>query len=236
MSFIHRMSHWSLIECSQSMRSFYISIKISAPIILHECLCFYNCWFFSLIFSFFLSRKRNKRRTEGKKRMRKKNIKKILLLFSFNFWRLGLPENTLEWIAGIIFSRCWISTSVWFMLAGTFVKLCVVMMYFPSTYSTKMMMIRSISVALILLLNGSGCHGSKKWRKKKDIINIVIITWTREKPSEKKNNSDITVIWVSNWFKWASLFKISSLIWQFPTNKRTISLFCCFLFDVFNNC
>ena len=59
--------------------------------------------------------------------------------------------------------------------------------------------------------------------------------WPSEKSSQK-NNSDITVIWVSKWFKWANLFKISSLMSQFPTNKRTLSLFCCFLFAVFNNC
>ena len=59
--------------------------------------------------------------------------------------------------------------------------------------------------------------------------------WTSEKPSQK-NKSDITVIWVSDWFKWIDLFKISSLMSQFSTNKRTLSVFCCFLFAVFNNC
>ena len=47
---------------------------------------------------------------------------------------------------------------------------------------------------------------------------VVIITWPREKPSEK-NKSDITVIWFCNWFKWANLSKISTLMSQFSTNK-----------------
>ena len=66
------------------------------------------------------------------------------------------------------------------------------------------------------------------------LIIVVIIMWSREKPSEKEN-SDITVIWVCDWFKWANLFKISSLMSQFLTNQRALSLFCCFLFAVFNN-
>ena len=66
-------------------------------------------------------------------------------------------------------------------------------------------------------------------------IIVVIIMRPREKPWEK-NNSDNAVIWVSNWFKWANLFKISSLMSQFSTNKRTLSMFCCFLFAVFKNC
>ena len=32
------------------------------------------------------------------------------------------------------------------------------------------------------------------------------------------------------------LCKISSMMSQFSTNKRTISVFCCYLFAVFNNC
>ena len=67
------------------------------------------------------------------------------------------------------------------------------------------------------------------------IIIVVIITWPSEKPSQKKN-SDITVIWASYWFKWANLFKISSMVSQFSTNERTSSVLCCFLFAVFNNC
>ena len=66
-------------------------------------------------------------------------------------------------------------------------------------------------------------------------IIVVIMTWPREKPSEK-NNFDITVIWFSNWFKWANLLKISSLKSQFSTNKRTLSAFCCLLFAVFIKC
>ena len=59
--------------------------------------------------------------------------------------------------------------------------------------------------------------------------------WTSEKPSQK-NKSDITVIWVSDWLKWVDLLKISSLMSQFSTDERTLSMFCCFLFAVFNNC
>ena len=65
------------------------------------------------------------------------------------------------------------------------------------------------------------------------LISVVIISWTSEKPSQKK--SDITVIWVSDWLKWVNLFKISSLESQFSTNRRTLSVFCCFLFAIFNN-
>ena len=39
-----------------------------------------------------------------------------------------------------------------------------------------------------------------------------------------------------NWFKWANLLKISSLMSQCSTNERTLSVFCCFLFAVFINC
>ena len=67
------------------------------------------------------------------------------------------------------------------------------------------------------------------------IIIVVIIMCTSEKHSQN-NNSDITVIWVSDWFKWANLFKISSSMSQFSTNKRTLSVICCFLFAVFNIC
>ena len=75
----------------------------------------------------------------------------------------------------------------------------------------------------------------RNWHKHDwPFIIVVIITWTSEKPSQK-NNSDITVIWVSDWFKWVDLFKISSLMSQFSTNKRTLSVFCCFLFAVFSN-
>ena len=42
----------------------------------------------------------------------------------------------------------------------------------------------------------------KQWNKRHEVIIIVvIITWKREKPSEK-NNSDITVIRASDSFKW----------------------------------
>ena len=64
---------------------------------------------------------------------------------------------------------------------------------------------------------------------------VVIIMRTSEK-SWQKDKSDITVIWVSDWFKWIDLLKISSLMSQFSINKRTLSVFCCFLFAVFNNC
>ena len=64
------------------------------------------------------------------------------------------------------------------------------------------------------------------------LIIVVIITWPSEKPPQK-SNSDITVIWVSDWFKWLNLFKISSLMSEFSTNKSIIIyvlLFsvCCF--------
>ena len=52
------------------------------------------------------------------------------------------------------------------------------------------------------------------------IIIVVIITWPTEKPSQK-NNYDITVFRVTDWLKWLNLFKISSLMSQFSTNKRT---------------
>ena len=52
------------------------------------------------------------------------------------------------------------------------------------------------------------------------VITVVIITWPTEKPSQK-NNSDIKVFRVTDWLKWFNLFKISSLMSQFLTNKRT---------------
>ena len=52
------------------------------------------------------------------------------------------------------------------------------------------------------------------------LIIIVIITWPTEKLPQK-NNSDITVFRVTDWLKWLNLFKISSLMSQFSTNKRT---------------
>ena len=67
------------------------------------------------------------------------------------------------------------------------------------------------------------------------VIMVVIFMWTSEKPSQK-SNPDITVIWVSDWFKWVDLFKILGLMSQFSTNKRTLSEFCCFLLAVFNDC
>ena len=74
------------------------------------------------------------------------------------------------------------------------------------------------------------------------IIIVVIITWPREKPSEKKN-SDITVIWVSDWFKWVNFMQnlehdvtVSYMMSQLASNERQVSVFCCLLFAVFNNC
>ena len=73
------------------------------------------------------------------------------------------------------------------------------------------------------------------------IIIVVIITKTSEKPSQKiinkknndnDNNSYITFIWASDWSKWVDLLKISNLMSQFSTNKRTLSVFCYFLFAV----
>ena len=71
-------------------------------------------------------------------------------------------------------------------------------------------------------------------------IHLVLIIdeinmWTTKKPSQK-NNSDIIVMRVSDWLKWLDLFKISSLMSQFSTNQRTLSVFCCFLFAVLDNC
>ena len=39
-----------------------------------------------------------------------------------------------------------------------------------------------------------------------NIIIDVIIMWPSEKPSQK-NNSDIAVIWASDWFKWVNLMQ-----------------------------
>ena len=52
-----------------------------------------------------------------------------------------------------------------------------------------------------------------------------------EKPLQK-SQSDITVIWVRDWFKWVDLFKISSLMSQFSTNKRIFSEFCYLRFSI----
>ena len=71
-----------------------------------------------------------------------------------------------------------------------------------------------------LLRQPSGRFRSVKNMIQINFIIVVIITWTTEKPSQK-NNSDITNIWVSDWFKWLNLFKISSVMSEFSTNKRT---------------
>ena len=66
-------------------------------------------------------------------------------------------------------------------------------------------------------------------------IIVVISTWTRQRcqlPNERYTHKSQLLI-CSNGLK---LFKISSLMSQFSTNKRTLSVFCCFLFAVFNNC
>ena len=74
------------------------------------------------------------------------------------------------------------------------------------------------------------------------IIIVVIIMWTSEKPSQK-NNSDFTVIWVSDWFKWVNFMQnpehdvtVSYTVSQLASNERHLSVFCCFLFAVFNDC
>ena len=67
------------------------------------------------------------------------------------------------------------------------------------------------------------------------IIIVVITTWPREKPSEKNNSvSQLSGSVIGS--NGLCLCKISSLISQFSTNQRTLSVFCCFLFAVFNNC
>ena len=67
------------------------------------------------------------------------------------------------------------------------------------------------------------------------IIIVVIITWPTEKPSKKKN-SDITVFRVSDSFKWLMFMQNFEHGVTVSTNKRTMSVFCCYLFAVFNNC
>ena len=71
-----------------------------------------------------------------------------------------------------------------------------------------------------------------------ECINIVvIITWPSEKPSQKKKQtlkSQLSGPLIRS--NGLCLWKISSLLSQFSINQRTFSLFCCFLFAVFNNC
>ena len=82
--------------------------------------------------------------------------------------------------------------------------------------------------------NSYGCQ------KKGDLLPnllliVVIITWPSEKPSKKKTlTSQLSGPLIRS--NWLNLFKISSMMSQFSTNKRTISVFCCYLFAVFNNC
>ena len=82
-------------------------------------------------------------------------------------------------------------------------------------------------------------YGSRSKLFKLFVIIVVIITWPSEKPSQK-NNSDITVIWVSDWFKWVNLMQnlehdvtVSYMVSQLASNERQLSVFCCFLFAVF---
>ena len=71
------------------------------------------------------------------------------------------------------------------------------------------------NLEIFQLVSGE-CNFLKKYW---GFIIVVIITWPSEKPSQKK-----------------TLIKISSMVSQFSTNKRTISVFCCYLFAVFNDC
>ena len=71
------------------------------------------------------------------------------------------------------------------------------------------------------------------------VIMVVIFMWTSEKPSQK-SNPDITVIWVSDWLKWVNSMQnlehdvtVSYMMSQLASNKRQLSVFCCFLFAVF---
>ena len=70
-------------------------------------------------------------------------------------------------------------------------------------------------------------------------IIVVIITWPSEKLN-KKNNSDITVSWVSDSFKWVNFMQnlehdvtVSYMMSQLASNEIQESVFCCFLFAVF---
>ena len=81
----------------------------------------------------------------------------------------------------------------------------------------------------------------KHWKRERNsipldpIIIVVIITWPSEKPSQKKTlTSQLSGPLIRS--NGLCLCKISSMVSQFSTNKRTISVFCCYLFAVFNNC
>ena len=70
----------------------------------------------------------------------------------------------------------------------------------------------------------------------KNLIIVVIIT----RPSETKNNSDITAIWVSDWFNRVNFMQnlehgvtVSYMMSQLASNEIQESVFCCFLFAVF---
>ena len=65
------------------------------------------------------------------------------------------------------------------------------------------------------------------------LIIVVIIMWTSEKPS-KKNNSDISVIWVSDWFEWVDLFKSQAWCHSFQPTKEHYLCFVvfCLLFSI----
>ena len=63
--------------------------------------------------------------------------------------------------------------------------------------------------------------------------------WSSEKPSQKKNKSDITVILASDWFKWVNSVQnlehdvtVSYVMSQLASNERQLSVFCYFLFVV----
>ena len=93
-------------------------------------------------------------------------------------------------------------------------------------------------IEIIFLYFSNKCHQSIK-RLIETIIIVVIITWPSEKP-QQKNNSDITVIWVSDWFKWVMFMQnfehgvtVSYMMSQLASNEIQGSVFCCFLFAVF---
>ena len=67
------------------------------------------------------------------------------------------------------------------------------------------------------------------------LIIVVIITWPSEKLHQKMNlTSQLSgPLIISNGL---CLCKISSMMSQFSTNKRTFFVFCCFLLAVFNKC
>ena len=76
---------------------------------------------------------------------------------------------------------------------------------------------------------------NSKEKQHRPFIIVVIITWTSEKPSQK-NNSDITVIRVSDSFKWVMSMQNFEL--DVTVFKKSKDIFSVLLFSVccFKNC